>query len=145
MSATAIATMTTTTIDCRAMAAAAVKTRLLLIGALAAAMATCAPVQAGESDGAGTPQDLTASEDTPARRAPSAAPLPEQKQEPGAGPGGAIFNPFSQAQAPTAALRTEAAPGATVPEEVSLGATVVAALGGLAILACLLRLLLRSA
>ncbi|WP_213953498.1 hypothetical protein [Variovorax sp. dw_954] len=114
---------------------------LLLIAALASAMATCAPVQAGESEGPMAQQEVTASEDTPARRTPSATGGPEPKQEPGARPGGAIFNPFSQAPAP--ASRTNAVAGAAVPKEASLGETAAVALGGLAIFAYLLRLLLR--
>lgn len=69
---------------------------------------------------------------------------PGPRFEVGAEPVGAILNPFSEMPAPSGRTET-AARGVTHPEEASLTATVLSALGGLAIFGCLLRLVVNGA
>jgi hypothetical protein len=118
-----------------------VKPRLLLNASLLAALVAGAPTWAGENNEEKTAN--VAMDDTPSRRTPPPPPAWDSNRDPGPGPGGAIFNPLSQAAtAPGPAEAAVAAPGAS--EESSLGTTIAVAIGGLAVFSYLVRRLLNS-
>jgi len=119
-----------------------VKTRFLLIGWFLATLAACSVARAEGARAPGVPDVPSAA--VAATQVTSLPPLLRTSPVPSADLGGAILSPFSPMPGPPgrieAAEEAETAEGVAPPDEASPTATVVAALGGLAIFGCLLRL-----